>query len=269
MRNLIASITLCAGSLLFAGTSPSGRPPYESANVVGFSIVTLRPGYNLLALNFDRIGSPAGSDLNSLIPGTTAHLTAGNAETADQVLVFSGGAYTTYFLYYSSNVLTRFNYKWVSAGPALCTNKFKSGDAFFYNKRGAVPVAIAFGGQVPEDASKTHAIAPGYNMIGSVYSIAWDPNALGAACWATNGAVHGSTADTADQIQTFSPDGKYTTYFLWYSTTTATAFNNQWVSLPGPTKAPANFVKVGAGVWYNHRGSGFTLPQTIPCALIR
>jgi len=266
-KTILVSIAICVGGIVFAETPPSGHTLPIGMNVVGYNIVTLRQGYNMLALNFDRIGAPtAGTDLNALIPGKTANLTAGNADTADQVLVFSGGNYAMYYLYYSSNVLTRFNYKWVAQGPVLCTNKFKSGDAFWYNKRGAAPAAIMIAGQVPEDASRTHAIVAGYNMIGSVYTTDWDPNALGATCWATNGAVHGSAADTADQILTCS-GGKYTTYFLWYSTTTATALNNQWVSLPGPTKAPANIVKIGAGVWYNHRGAGFTLPQTLPYAL--
>ncbi len=266
MRKLIlVSITACAAISIFAAAKHTGDP--RSANIVGYTTVHLRQGYNMLALNFDQVGWPmAGMDLNTLIPGKTANLTAGNAETADQVLVFSGDECAMYYLYYSTNVLTHFNYRWVADGPVLCTNRFRSGAAFLYNKRGAVPVAIKISGQVPEDVSKTHAIVAGYNMIGSVYSTDWDPNALGATCWATNGAVHGSAADSADTILTFS-GATGTLYFLWYSTTTETALNNQWVSLPGPTRAPKNFVKLGTGVWYHHHGQGFTLPQTLPYAL--
>ena len=173
-KSILVSLAVCIGSLVFAGAPPSGHPPAVGMNIVGYTPVTLRQGYNMLALNFDQIGSPtAGTDLNDLIPGKTANLTAGNADTADQVLVYSGGNYAMYYLYYSSNVLTRFNYKWVAQGPVPCTNKFKSGDAFWYNKRGAAPAAIMIAGQVPEDASRTHAIAAGYNMIGSVYATDW------------------------------------------------------------------------------------------------
>jgi hypothetical protein len=258
MKKLMTALAICAVTGFAAAQ-------VTSVNVVGYNNVTLVQGYNMLALNFDNVTNTTGGlDLNTLIPGTTANLTAGGSGAADQVQVYSGGNYSTYFLYYSTKTATSYNYQWVVSAGVPCTNKFKSGDAFWYNKRGATAVTIPFAGQAPNDASKSRAIVAGYNMIGSMYSADWDPNAYGASYWATNGAVHGGSG-AADQIMLYS-GGNYATYFLYYSTKTATSYNNTWVVSAG-VAAPANFIKLGSGVWYNHRGTGFTLPQTIPYSL--
>jgi hypothetical protein len=255
------------GAVVFSVVGATAKPAaHESANMVGYSEVPLRQGYNMLALNFEGIGA-RGLTLDDIFPGKTPNLTAGTSETADQVLVYSGDKYASYYLYYSSNHLQHLNYRWVSEGPVLCTNRFRTGDAFWFNKRGSAPATVTIAGQVPSDAGKSHEIRAGFNMLGSSYAAAWDPNELGAACWATNGAVHGNSLVTADQIVTFA-GGKQTVYFLWYSPTDATALNNQWVSLPGPVKAPAGFVRMSTGVGYTHRGSGFALPQIVPPAAV-
>jgi len=258
MKKLMTALAVCA----VAGFAVAQTVP--SANVVGYNTVTLNPGFNMLAVNLDNVSAPtSGLDLNTLIPGTTTNLTKGSTSpNSDNVLVFSGGGYTTYYLYYSTKSSTQLNNQWVTGG-ALATNKFKSGDAFWYNLRTNVSVSVQFAGQVPNDASKTRQIVNGFNMLGSGYAADWDPNSLGASYWATNGAQHGSTSPAADNIMVFSSGG-YTTYYLYYSTKSSTQLNNLWVS---SGVVGTNFVKMGSGVWYNHRGSGFVLPQSIPYTL--
>ena len=263
MKKLMTALAVCA----VAGFALAQT--VTSANVVGYNNVTLQQGFNMLCVNLDNVSAPAaGLDLNTLIPGTTANLTKGSAATADQVLVYDPvSGYSTYFLFFTTKTTgTTYNNQWVVNGSVPATNTFKSGDAFWYNKKGATPVTIPFAGQVPNDATKTRRILTGFNMIGSAYAADWDPNALGSSYWATNGAVHGA-AGTADQILLYDPIAGYTTYFLFFTTkTTGTTYNNQWV-LNGSTPAPANFVKMGSGVWYNHKGSGFALPQNVPYSL--
>ena len=68
--------------------------------------MTLKKGYNMLAVNFQNVADAAtGISIQDLIPGTTEGLAGftGGAK-ADQIMYWdsSVGEYETYFLYYNA-----------------------------------------------------------------------------------------------------------------------------------------------------------------------
>ena len=266
MKKLMTALAVCT----VAGFAVAQT--VTSANVVGYNTVTLNQGFTMLAVNLDNVAAPAdGIDINTLIPGSvsTNLLRGATGTAADNIMVFNSGSqsYNIYYLYYATKGTTTYNNQWVVNASTLATNKFKSGDTFWYNKRTAIPVTIQFAGQVPNDASKTRAIVNGYNMIGSGYAADWDPNSLGTTYWSTNGAFRSGTGSSADNIMVYNNGSQsYAIYYLYYATKGTTTYNNQWV-LNATTKAPTNFVTLGSAVWYNHRGTGFTLPQSVPYSL--
>jgi len=243
----------------------------ESQNVVGYNTVTLKQGFNMLACNFDGVGGTTGMSLDQLVPGTTVGLSkATTADNSDNILIFDATTqgYATYFLYYATKGTTTYNNRWVLNATTPATNVvLKSGSAFWINIKNTTDLPATFVGQVPSDSSKTLTLKYGFNMIGGVFTADWDPNVLGTTYWAANG-TRATTADNADNILVFDATTQgYTTYFLYYATKGTTTYNNQWV-LNATTKAPDNFVKVGAGVWYSKKAVGnLEVPVSIPYSL--
>jgi len=263
MKKLVTAFAACA----LAGLV---NAQVESINIVGYQTVTLKQGFNMLACNFDGVGGADGMTLDELVPGTTPGLTgAATSGNADNILVFDAATqgYTTYYLYYATKGSTTYNYKWVlnSVTPAGVT--LKSGDAFWLSLKNATDLPATFVGQVPAEASKTLTLKKGFNSIGSIFAADWDPNSLGTDFWAANG-TGAATSGNADNILLFDATTQgYTTYYLYYATKGTTTYNNQWV-LNSVTPAPANFVKMGMGVWYSKKAAGdVEVPITRPYSL--
>jgi len=275
MKKLMTALAVCA----VAGFALAQT--VTSANVVGYDTVTLLQGYNMLACNFDQVGTVTNT-LDLVIPGTTPGLVAGkNSSVADNIMVFNPltQVYATYFLWYTTKTTgtppaNTYNYKWVSSLNIPATVALQRGNAFWYNSMSTTNISIpaVFAGQVPV-TNKNITINTGYNMIAGNYAADWDPNALGTNFWATCGATAGKNSSVADDIMVFNPLTQvYSTYFLWYTTKTtgappANTDNYKWVSSLN-ILAPANFVKLGQGVWYNSLGAGsFVIPVTAPYSL--
>ena len=67
----------------------------ESANVVGYQDITVKPGFNCISLNFDAVGG-GGISIQDLI--STNDLIAGNAAaTSDRIQIWDGTAFTDYY----------------------------------------------------------------------------------------------------------------------------------------------------------------------------
>lgn len=251
MKKLVTAFAACAlAGLAFAQV--------ESVNIVGYSTITLKQGFNMLSCNFDGVGAAAGMTLDELVPGTTAGLTgAATPPNADNILVFDAATqgYTIYYLYYATKGTTTYNNKWVLNATTPAGVTLESGDAFWINVKNTTDLPATFVGQVPAEASKTLTLKQGFNMIGAIFSADWDPNGLGTAFWAANG-TGAATPPNADNVLVFDATTQnYTTYYLYYATKGTTTYNNQWV-LNATTLAPANFVKMGMGVWYSKKAAG-------------
>jgi hypothetical protein len=250
-----------------------------SGNVVGYQTITVTNGYNMLACNFDGVAGAEGMTFDQLIPGTTPGLTKGaGVSFADNIMVFNPltKGYVTYFLWYSTKAAqSANNNKWVLSQTVPAAERLNSGDPFWFNSRNTnqtVQIPATFLGQVPTESAKSFSITNGYNMLSCLFAADWDPNILGTNFWAGAPAKKGAGVSFADNIMVFNPTTKgYVTYFLWYSTKAAQSANNyKWV-LSQTVVAPTNFVKTGAGVWYNYRETnnvaGFTIPVDRPYTL--
>ena len=246
-----------------------------SANIVGYNTVTLKKGYNMLAVNFEDVTSTDGISIQKLGFTLEAGLTGGaNAVAGDQIQVYSAesGEYTTYFLYNNARQPQNAkNGKWcTSTGAEANDVTFKNGDSFWYLKRGEGDAIVAISGAVSMNANQEITIVKGYNMIGSAFPANFNPNDFGQDYWKSAiaaGAVGGANAVAGDQLQVYdAAKGEYTTYFLYNNARQATnAKNGKWCTSTGTEIAVGTEVlPVGKGAWYLHRGNGFTLTAPSP-----
>jgi len=265
MKKLMIALTICAVAGLAAAAD------VVSTNIVGYNTVTLKQGYNLLAVNFGNVGGGAGLTLQQLFPTVTngapvVGLTFGAGSAAgDNILFYDPVAgYKTYFLYKGTKTSNTLNYKWVDADLNVADNtNVTSGTAFWFKKIAAGNFTATVAGEAANDVATTKQIKTGYNTFTSVYPIEWNPNDFGVSYWTTNGAVGGAGSATGDNILFYDPEAGYTTYFLYKSTKTSNTLNYKWVD------ADLNVVTTkilipGKGAWYKHGGAGYYFSQTKP-----
>ena len=261
-----ASAALCA-TVSFAELA--------SANIVGYNTVTLKKGWNMLAVNFENCSSVDGIDIQDLIPGKTEGLTGNQASAnADQIQIYNSatGGYTLYSLFYTTIPnpgLQAKNYKWVDNSGAVSSYKFKPGDSFWFKKQGEQTINVSLSGQVSNATVQDVEIVNGWNMIGSAFPANFNPNSLGVEYWKNSGAVGNQASANADQIQVYDTEKEgYVLYSLFYTTIPnpgLQAKNYKWVDNAGNVIADSvEVVKPGNGVWYKHQGTGFTLKIASP-----
>ena len=124
--------TLCA-AVGFADGIGGG---IQSQNVVGYNIVTLKPGWNMLAVNWEKCGDTDGISIQDLIPGSTEGLIGNQDKSkADQIQIYNkeSGDYTLFTIFYTTIPnpgLQAKNYMWVDATGNVSSHKFKPGDSF-------------------------------------------------------------------------------------------------------------------------------------------
>lgn len=95
-----------------------GLAELASANIVGYNTVTLKKGYNMIAVNFEDVASTAGISIQDLGLTIASGMTGGaGSATADMIQVYDAvnGTYTDYFLYNNPRQATNpKNGKWVT-----------------------------------------------------------------------------------------------------------------------------------------------------------
>ena len=244
-----------------------GFADITSANIVGYNTVTLKPGWNMLAVNFKNVANDDGIDINDLFPGggkTDTKFTAGASQTAaDYIQVWdaTGGKYTTYLLFKPSKGSSTAAYYWTDLTLKVAEKKFKNGDAFWFYKRGDQDVTASISGEVSLDAVKEVAIKPGWNMIGSFFPAGWKLNDeyYNPTYWQNSGAVAGASQTAADYVQVWDATSeKYTTYLLFKPSKGSSTATYTWTDLTLKT-VTTDVLTAGKGAWYYHRGSGFNL----------
>ena len=246
------------------------------SDIVGYTTVTIKPGYNMVAVNFDNLGEDASISIQDLFPGSEGGVyTAGSgAAKADKIMVWNTtvGEYTTYFLYKASRGTSDRDYKWVDAANlSVISNKtFSSGDSFWYYSRATEDFDVTIKGLVATEDKQEVDIVPGYNMIGSCFPANFNPNTFDVATWQTSGAIAGSGAAKADKIMVWdAAKGEYTTYFLYKASRGTSDRDYQWVdaaSIGEAVNATTEVMPAAKGAWYFHRGNGFTMTIDSPIA---
>ena len=264
------SILACAALLIGIGTATAA----VESEVVGYTTVTLKKGYNMLAVNFESLTSEDGISIQDLGFTLEAGFTGGtNGTRGDQIQVYDAqrGEYTTYFLYNNERrPEDGKNGKWCKSNGEVAAATFKSGDSFWFRKRGENDATISIAGAVSIQEVQAISIVKGYTMIGNAFPINFNPNDLGADYWMAaikSGAVGGTNGTRGDQIQVYDAQrGEYTTYFLYNNERRPEdGKNGKWCKSNGTEMdATAEFLPMGRGAWYFHRGDGFTLTTPTP-----
>lgn len=91
MKKLVTAFALCAAMGVFA---------VESANIVGYTTITLKPGFNMIGVQFQVVGGTATNEIAVDDFITKDNLTAGAPDTGDNIYVFTNGDYLpTYYLW--------------------------------------------------------------------------------------------------------------------------------------------------------------------------
>ena len=246
-----------------------------SANIVGYNTVDLKPGYNMLSINFKDVTDPDGIEIDKVFPGggkPSVLTPAAAAAQADSIMVYSNdgdgnGDYVTYFLYKSTKSSAN-DYWWVNSSGAKCGVKFKNGDSFWFYKRGSVTVNATVSGEVDLTPVRSVNLLPGYNMIGNFFptGLILNDDIYTPTFWQNSGAKSAAAAAQADSIMVPANDGEgnvdYVTYFL-YKSTKSSANDYKWVNSLG-VPVTTTVTEPGQGVWYYHRNTGMTLPIHMP-----
>ncbi len=124
------------------------------SDIVGYTEVTLKPGFNLLALPFDGLASDTGIDIKTVVQGTPTNL--------DQIQYWADGKLEV-LVYYARN-----NVGWCSGlNPVADKSIFLSpGQGFWYKSAAAAPVSVRIAGRVATTGEETITTTTGFNLIG-------------------------------------------------------------------------------------------------------
>ena len=244
-------------------------------NAVGYNTLTIKPGWNMLAVNFKDVSNTEGILLNDLFLGTGDAATCPfhadiNLNTADNIQIFNAETqgYTAYYLYYTTKTQTAQlarKYRW-NEGSAVTTKRIHNGDSMWFLSRSDKDVQMNVSGEVELAAVSNVAIKAGWNMIGSFFPDGWkvndDATGYTQEFWEKSGAHADINLNTADNIQVFDATTQgYTAYYLYYTTKTQTAqLARKYRWNVGSAAATGSIMAPGQGAWYLHRGEGFTLP---------
>jgi len=264
-------IMLFAAAALVGATFADG----VASDVVGYNTITIHPGWNMFAVNYDGVSGSTGIKVNDLLP--TAGLAAGNnAGSGDMINVWKedgSGDYDSYFLYYTTKAkFTSANNTWVQSAGTTTDDTLLPGRCFWYYSRNANDVTVSFAGKVPFSAtSRQINIVTGWNMIGNPFSSGF---ALNDSSWGTywkdrvdaGQALAGNNAGSGDMINVWKEDGSgdYDSYFLYYTTKAKfTSANYTWVQSAGTT-FDGDMANLGLGMYYYCRGTGFQLQMPRP-----
>jgi hypothetical protein len=175
-----------------------------SLNVVGYQTMTVKPGFNLLSLNFDvPTNTPTSIKIQSVF--TTNGLVAGfTIGTSDAIQIWNGSGFGIYwYRAYKATPPNQFTGgpAWVNANTptTVSADTIPSGTGFWFVHTGTATNQLTSFGQVVVAATNSVALHTGFNMIGSAYPTAFPLNTGTPFNWAT--ATAGFTIGTSDAIQ--------------------------------------------------------------------
>lgn len=246
-KSIFQCAALLTGLLLF------NDPLFATveSDIVGYTTITLKPGYNMVNPCFNDLTSDEGILLDDFLPGTTTGLCASSSLLqASRIFIWTGGQYEIYSLYKEPRGTSAKDYKWVDESKQVGTRRVKPGDAMWIiQPETAAEIEVSVAGVVPNDISKTHTITPGMNMIGSGFTAAWDLNNCGID-WETVGKASSSLL-VADTVMLWS-EGEYKIYSLYKEPRGTSVKDYKWVDAQKNLAEP---IPVGAGVWFKSNTS--------------
>jgi hypothetical protein len=132
MKKLVTAFALCAAMSALA---------VDSQNIVGYNAITLKPGFNMIGVQFQVVGGTAASDIAVDDFISKANLTAGaDYASGDNIYVFRNGGYLPMYYLWDDGAGGK---SWwdVSDNP---TADLAPGQGFWYYSRAASDFNITF-----------------------------------------------------------------------------------------------------------------------------
>ena len=234
---LIVAVSLMVASL-------GGAAEVTSINKVGFKTMTVRPDLNLLAYNWNQIGSAAEIDVQDVMD-TSSLQSGGGSGSADNLALWDeeGQVYIRMFLYDGKWDAGKAN-KWVYNDKSIATNRLARGEGMWLKRVGG-QTEITLKGEVPEAASTVHGF-PGDGelaLFGSGYSADVDINSLD---WST--ANNGGGSGSADNLALWDSESQTYVRMFLYDGKWDAGKANKWVY--NDKTVATNLLKLGEGAWY-------------------
>ena len=255
--------------LLFVAAAAAGMvavADVQSANTVGYTQITIKPGLNMIGTSFFKVDDMGRYDINATFSNCKGNCVAGEGEdVADDIMVYDAAkqtyAYNQFFFYaYPEEPDENYDYHWLDS----LTGDFREGgfiiptaNGFWYRHRGDKDIVLNASGAVGnEDVQVT--LKPGLNMIVNPFPVAFELND-GTINWKEAGVTAGEGEDVADDIMVY--DASLQTYafnqffFYAYPEEPDENYDYHWLdSLTGDFREGGANVPVGGGFWYRNRG---------------
>ena len=231
----------------------------SSANIVGYSTLTINKGYSILALNFEKTGSGELS-IQDAFPFSAGMTKSNAAYAADTLMVMKDdGTYDTYFMcngYNGKGAVSGGDGKWVNAKETVVSSAtIKSGKAFWYVSKAfdddptSTPYTVTVAGQVLEAPTDSKDIFVGYMLIGNPYPCNVP---LNDGVVITKGMTKGNAAYAGDTLMIMKDDGNYDTYFMcngYNGKGAVTGGDGKWVNVKETVVSTDSFPANRAG-WF-------------------
>jgi hypothetical protein len=241
-----------------------------SANVVGYQSLTIKPGFQMLPVNFAAVADTAASIPIQTLFSTNGLWAGQDGNSGDQLQIWNGSVFSVYF--YRINKTTnpnKFLYpnSWVGTTNigVPTVDSLPAGSGYWFNRPvagGTTTVTVA--GQVLTAQTNSFAIQSGFNMIGSAYPVDFPLNTGTPFDWSA--ATAGQDGNSGDQIQLWN-GSTFNVYFYRVNKTTNPnkfLYPNSWVGTTNIGVPTVDAIPAGTGFWYKHVGSSTTLNQTAP-----
>ena len=168
-KQLLFALVACAASCAWAAE-------VYSENVVGYTKVTVQPGFNLLGSSFVQVGSGEALDINEAIQNNG--LPGLNADFSDfdtSVRLWTGTGYDTYG-FVTAEQANDENWLWPESANMwiledmsdIAAVQVPAGDGFWVKTTGTGTITLI--GQVPAAATTDVTINPGFNLVSCPYA---------------------------------------------------------------------------------------------------
>ena len=237
----------------------------ESANIVGYSTLTVNKSYTIMACNFEGVDGNA-LPINTAFPYSEG-MTKGNSITYGdnlQIMTDDGG----YNIYYISNgknaksqTVEGLEGKWAASGKYVpTTDTIGAGRAFWYISQGHVansekePFTIQVAGQVMSQTAPSRELAAEYMIIGSPYPVDVPLNGGVVA----TGATKGNSITYGDNIQIMNAAGGYDIYYMSNGknakSQTVEGLEGKWAA-SGKYVPTTDVFPAGGAAWYVRKGT--------------
>ncbi len=162
--------TALFAGLVLASVLGAQAADIYSANVVGYTKVDLKEGYNMLASQFVNLGDEASFDINDvIIEGGFVGYDTETFEFNSKILLWSGTGYTTYGWVGEGQGWAGgpADNSWVDLGWGTPEVSMPVGDGYWIQTTKAT--SVTFAGQVAVTNEFNTPISIGYNMIANPF----------------------------------------------------------------------------------------------------